>query len=67
MSQAVQDILERIEHLSDEDRLVFEQQLAKQAETEWKRDMQEARRVAALRGIDQAEIDRAVERVRYGK
>ena len=67
MSQAVQDILDRIEHLSEEDRLVFEQQLAKQSEADWKREMQEARRLAALRGVDQAEIDRTVERVRYGK
>ncbi len=67
MSKAVQDILERIEHLSDEDRLQLERQLALQAEAEWKREMQEARRIAALRGIDQAQIDRAVERVRYGK
>ena len=66
MSQAVQDILERIEHLSDEDRLQLERQLARQAEAEWKSEMQEARRIASLRGIDQAEIDRAVERVRYG-
>ena len=64
MSQAVQEILERIEHLSEEDRLVLDQQLAKQAEADWKREMQEARRIAAVRGIDQSEIDRAVERVR---
>ena len=67
MSQAVQDILDRIEHLSEEDRFQLDQQLAKQAEDDWKSEVREARSTAAGRGIDQAEIDRAVDRVRYGK
>jgi len=46
------------------DRLLLEDQLAQQAETEWRREAEEARRLAREQGIDQAAIDRAVERVR---
>ena len=67
MSQIVQDILDRIGHLSDEDRLALDEQLAKKAEAEWRHEAEEARRIAALQGLDQAAIDRAVEAVRYGK
>lgn len=37
------------------------------AEAEWRREAEEARKVARARGIDQAAIDRAVEKARYGQ
>src|SRR5207247_1090102 len=61
MSKAVQEILDRIQHLPTEDRLLLEDQLAQLAESEWRREAAEARRLARQRGIDQAAIDRAVE------
>lgn len=66
MSQAVHDILQRIELLPAHERSELEEQLARMAETEWKREAEEARRIAKQKGIDQSAIDRAVEKVRYG-
>jgi pimeloyl-CoA synthetase len=66
VSEAVQDILERIQRLPAEDRLVLEDLLAQQEEAEWQREAEIARRLARQKGIDQAVIDRAVEKVRYG-
>jgi len=65
MSQAVQEILQRIQQLPEEDRLSLEEHLARSAEAEWKREAEEARRLARQKGTDQAAIDRAVENVRY--
>ena len=65
MSEAVHEILERIQRLPAEDRLLLEDHLTQQAEDEWQREAEEARRLARQRGIDQAAIDRAVEHVRY--
>jgi hypothetical protein len=65
MSQAVQEILERIQHLPEEDRLVLDEQLAQLAEEEWKREADEARQLARQKGIDQKAIDEAVRKVRY--
>jgi hypothetical protein len=66
MSQAVQEILNRIERLPEADRLELEENLALMAEAEWKREAEQARSLARQKGIDQAAIDRAVERLRYG-
>lgn len=66
MSQAVREIFERIGQLTDDDRVVFEEQLAKRLEAEWIREAAAARIEAARRGIDQAAIDRAVDAVRHG-
>ena len=66
MSEAVHDIIERIERLPAADRLLLEEHLAQQAEAEWQREAEEARRLAREKGIDQAAIDRAVETVRHG-
>jgi hypothetical protein len=66
MSEAVHEILERIQHLPPSERLELEDLLAQQAEAEWQREAEEARRFAREKGIDQAAIDRAVEKVRYG-
>jgi hypothetical protein len=65
MSEAVHEILERIQRLPEKDRLLLEEHLAEQAEAEWKRAAEEARWLARQKGIDQAAIDRAVEKVRY--
>jgi hypothetical protein len=65
MSEAVQDILQGIQQLPAEDRLVLDEQLAQLAEAEWQREAEEARRLAKQHGIDQAAIDQAVEKVRY--
>jgi hypothetical protein len=67
MSEAVQEILQSIQLLPAEDRLELEQHLAQLAEAEWQREAEEARRLARQKGIDQAAIDRAVEKVRYSK
>ena len=66
VSEAVQEILERIEQLPPAERLELEEVLARQAEAEWQHEAEEARRLALHKGIDQAAIDRAVEKVRYG-
>jgi hypothetical protein len=65
MSEAVREILQSIQLLPAEDRLELEQHLAQLAEAEWQREAEEARRLAQQKGIDQAAIDRAVEKVRY--
>ena len=64
MSEAVHEILDRIQRLPADERLLLEDHLAQQAEAEWQRAAEEARRLAREKGIDQAAIDRAVERVR---
>ncbi len=66
MSEAVHEILDRIQRLPAADRLLLEDCLAGQAEVEWQREAEEARRLAGEQGIDQAAIDRAVAKVRYG-
>jgi hypothetical protein len=67
MNESVLDILHRIEALPEQDRLILQEHLARAAEAEWQRDAEDARRDARARGIDQAAIDQAVERVRYGR
>ncbi len=62
MSEAlVQDILNRIQQLPEEDRLLLEERLTELAESEWRREAEQARRIARERGLDQAAIDRAVQ------
>lgn len=66
MSQtAVQEILHRIEQLTEEERLLLEERLTELAEAEWKREAEEARRIAKNRGLDQATIDEAIRDRRY--
>lgn len=67
MSEAVLEILQRIQQLPEDDRRVLEEHLAREAEAEWRREADEARRLAKQHGIDQAAIDRAVEQTRYGR
>jgi hypothetical protein len=65
LSEAVREILDRIEQLPEEDRFVLEERLAELAETEWKREAEHARQIARERGLDQAAIDRAIRDLRY--
>jgi hypothetical protein len=64
---AVEDILERIQKLPEEDRLLLEKRLSELLEGEWDKAAGEARAEAARRGLDQAAIDRAVREVRHSR
>ena len=67
MSQAtVEQILDLIDSLPEEGRDLLEHRLAERLETEWRKEAVEARRQAKLRGIDQAKIDAAIRKHRYG-
>jgi hypothetical protein len=66
MSSAdVQEILDKIDHLPEEDRLCIARRLVETSEAQWRQEAEDARRSARERGIDQAVIDRAVDEVRY--
>jgi hypothetical protein len=65
MSEAVQEILQRIEQLPAEDRVRLEERLTEIAEAEWKREAEHARQIARDRGMDRAAIDRAIRDLRY--
>lgn len=62
----VQQILKMIDALSDSDRELLEQQMSQKAEAEWRHEAEAARQQAKQRGIDQAVIDEAVRKHRYG-
>ena len=64
---SVEEILSEIEALGEEDRLKLERELARRLDDEWQREAAQARVIARSRGIDQAAIDQAIERRRYGK
>lgn len=67
MSQTpVQDILKMIDALSASDREILHQHLFERAEAEWRSEAEAARQQARERGIDQAAIDEAVRKHRYG-
>ncbi len=65
-SASVEHILRDIETLSEEELLAVDQRLAVRLREEWEREAQAARDQAKRRGIDQAAIDQAIERRRYG-
>ncbi len=65
MSEAVREILHRIEPLPAEDRLILEERLAELAEAEWKREAEQARQIARERGLDQAAIDQVIQDLRH--
>ena len=67
MSQsAVQNILKMVDGLSASDREILDQQLSERAEAEWCSEAEAARQQAKERGIDQAAIDEALLKHRYG-
>ena len=65
MSEAVYDILQRIQELPEEDRLLLAARLAELDEAEWKREAENARRIAREQGLDQAAIDQVIHDMRY--
>ncbi len=65
MSEAVYDILQRIQELPEEDRLLLAARLAELDEAEWKREAENARRIAREQSLDQAAIDQVIHDMRY--
>jgi hypothetical protein len=63
----IQQIIKMIDDLSETDREVLEQQLARRTEREWREDVEPARRQAMARGIDETAIDDAIRKRRYGQ
>jgi len=66
MSQQVDAILQQIEHLGEDDRVLLDQRLSELAEAKWQIEAKQARAIALDLGTDQQTIDKAVENVRYG-
>jgi hypothetical protein len=64
-SVTVEKILDQIDTLDEDERLLLEERLAARAESEWQQAAEQARHAARQRGINQAVIDRAVEAGRY--
>jgi hypothetical protein len=62
---AVQEILNKVELLSEEEQLDLAKRLAERSEADWRAEAEVARCAAQQRGLDQSAIDRAVEEVRY--
>ena len=63
---AVDEIMRRIEELSEEERLLLQERLTALLESEWRREAEAARNQARERGIDQTTIDRVIDEFRYG-
>ena len=63
---AIDDIWQQIQALGEEEQLTLHERLAAVADEQWRKEAAAARRIAREKGIDQAAIDRAVEKVRYG-
>jgi hypothetical protein len=61
----VEGLIEQIQKLSEEDRLLLETRLSDISETEWQKETTLARQEAKKRNIDQKEIDNAVYQTRY--
>jgi hypothetical protein len=66
MSPQVDAILQQIERLDEQDRMLLEQKLHELTETEWRQKADLARAEARRRGVDQQTIDDAVRQLRYG-
>jgi hypothetical protein len=65
-SRVIQSILHEIESLADDERLELERELSRRLDAEWDEAVAGARVEAKRRGIDQAAIDQAIARRRYG-
>ena len=61
----VDNIIEQIQQLSPEDRLLLETRLSDISEAEWRKETITARHLAKDRKIGQKEIDDAVRQIRY--
>jgi hypothetical protein len=66
MTDAVLDILARIDRLDDTAQEELQAALRLRARTQWERLAEVERAQSAAEGITEAEIDRAVHDVRYG-
>jgi hypothetical protein len=66
MSPQVDAILQQIERLNEDDRIILEQKLQEMIDVQWQRQAESARTEARQRGIEQRTIDDAVEEIRYG-
>ncbi len=66
MGQSLNSIIEQIERLDSDERLLIEQRLRELAEGEWQAEAQNARTSASEQGVTQQAIDDAVDRLRYG-
>jgi hypothetical protein len=64
---SVERVLELIDRLSDDERLILEKQLSQRLDAQWDEAVAENRRVAQERGITEEMVDRAIHRRRYGK
>jgi len=64
---AIDHIWQQIQALGEEEQLRLHERLAAVAEEQWRNEASAARRIAKDKGIDQATIDRAVDKVRYGR
>jgi hypothetical protein len=65
MSQAtIENIIKEIETLSEAERQVLEERLAMMDEARWQQEAAEARKTARDAGIDQANIDQTIEKLR---
>jgi hypothetical protein len=62
---AVQEILDKVELLSDEEQFYLARRLAEKAEADWRLEADAARRIAREKGLEQSSVDQAVEEVRY--
>ena len=67
MSEAtVENILTLIDGLADDERALLQKRLDERAEEAWRTEADLARREAQRRGIDQAAIEDAIYKRRYG-
>lgn len=66
MTAAVKDLFQRIESLSDDDRLALDRLLGRKLEAQWQAEAKNARRMAKKRKVTQVGIDQFIERRRYG-
>jgi DNA-binding MarR family transcriptional regulator len=65
MSQAtIENIIKEIESLSEEERDLLENRLAQIDEARWQHEAAQAREIARNAGIDQANIDQTIARLR---
>jgi hypothetical protein len=63
---AVQEILNRIQNLSDQEREDLESRWTALLDEEWQKEMEQARTLARNKGLNQEQIDQAIHRMRYG-
>jgi hypothetical protein len=67
MTTAVRELFQKIESLSDKDRLELDKLLARKVEAKWQAGAKKARAIAKKQKVTLASIDDYIERRRYGK